>query len=108
MSAKKDTKKTPAIKKKAVKKNKSKKPVVVQKEMKAIHKSFDGIVVSVAMDKTIVARVDKVRVHSKYMKRFTVSRKYKIHDEMNKYKVGDKVSFVECRPMSKDKRWRVI
>jgi small subunit ribosomal protein S17 len=41
------------------------------------------------------------------LKRFTVSRKYKVHDEKNQYKEGDKVSFVECRPMSKDKRWRV-
>ena len=73
-----------------------------------IRKKFDGIVVSDKMDKTIVVQVDRVKLHSKYNKRYTVSRKYKVHDEKNQYKEGDKVSFIECRPMSKDKRWRVI
>jgi small subunit ribosomal protein S17 len=79
----------------------------VGEDKKVIRKRFQGVVVSDAMDKTIVVRVDRVKVHPKYLKRFTVSRKYKVHDEKNQYKEGDKVSFVECRPMSKDKRWRV-
>ena len=76
-------------------------------EKKVIRKKFQGVVVTDAMDKTIVVRVDRVKVHPKYKKRYTVSRKYKVHDEKNQFKAGDKVSFVECRPMSKDKRWRV-
>lgn len=72
-----------------------------------IKKRFQGVVVTDQMDKTIVVEVDRVKVHPKYFKRYTVSRKYKVHDEKNQYKVGDKVIFVECRPMSKDKRWRV-
>ncbi|MDO8581734.1 MAG: 30S ribosomal protein S17 [bacterium] len=73
-----------------------------------IHRSFEGIVVSDAMQKTIVVRVDRIVVHPKYKKRYRVSKRYKVHDEKNKYKIGDKVQFVECRPLSKDKRWRVL
>jgi small subunit ribosomal protein S17 len=67
-----------------------------------------GVVVSNKMDKTIVVRVDRVAVHPKYKKRYTVSQKYKVHDEKNQYQEGDKVIFSECRPISKDKKWRVI
>ncbi len=87
-----------------VKKDKQK----IKDKKTVIKKQFDGIVVSDVMDKTIVVRVDRVKVHPKYKKRFTVSRKYKVHDEKNKFKTADKVSFVECRPFSKDKRWRVL
>jgi small subunit ribosomal protein S17 len=77
-------------------------------ENKVIKKKFKGEVVSDKMDKTIVVKVDSVKVHPKYKKRYTVSRKYKVHDEKNQYKEGDKVIFIECRPISKDKKWRVI
>jgi len=73
-----------------------------------IKKKFNGVVVSDKMDKTIVVKVDRVRVHPKYKKRYTVSKRYKVHDEKNKMKEGDKVIFIECRPISKDKRWRVV
>lgn len=73
-----------------------------------IKKRFDGIVVSDKMNKTIVVRVDTVKIHPKYKKRYTISKKYKVHDEQNKFKEDDKVTFVECRPLSKDKKWRVI
>lgn len=71
-------------------------------------KKFNGVVVSDKMDKTIVVLVEAVKIHYRYGKRYMVSKKYKVHDESNKYKEGDKVSFIECRPLSKDKRWRVI
>lgn len=74
----------------------------------AIKKKFDGVVVSDKQDKTVVVKVDSVKIHPKYKKRYTTSKKYKVHDEENKFKTDDKVSFVECRPLSKDKRWRVI
>lgn len=70
-------------------------------------RTLEGIVVSVKMDKTIVVRVDHVRSHSKYRKQYKVSKRYNVHDQENKYKVGDTVQFVECRPLSKNKRWRV-
>jgi small subunit ribosomal protein S17 len=77
-------------------------------KQQVIKKKFNGIVVSNRSDKTIVVRVDRVRVHPKYRKRYTISKKYKVHDEKNKFQEGDKVTFIECRPISKDKRWRVI
>ena len=75
---------------------------------KTIKRKFRGVVVSDKMDKTRVVKVESVKVHPKYKKRYTVSKKYKVHDEKNLYKQGDKVEFLECRPLSKDKRWRVI
>ncbi len=73
-----------------------------------IERSFTGTVVSDKMDKTILVQVDRTKIHSKYKKRYTVSRKYKVHDLKNQFKSGDQVKFIECRPLSKDKRWRVV
>jgi small subunit ribosomal protein S17 len=70
-------------------------------------RTFTGLVISDKMDKTIVVRVDHIRRHSKYEKQYTVSKKFKVHDETNTHKVGDVVQFIECRPLSKEKRWRV-
>jgi small subunit ribosomal protein S17 len=66
-----------------------------------------GVVVSDKMDKTIVVKVEDFKMHPKLQKRYRVSRKYKVHDEKGEYKTGDLVEFVECRPLSKDKKWRV-
>ena len=74
-------------------------PVIAKKRI------FIGLVVSDAMNKTVVVRVDRMKKHPKYHKQFLVSKKYKVHDEKNIAKVGDQVSFVETRPISKDKRW---
>ena len=74
----------------------------------AIKRKFFGVVVSDKMDKTRVISVEAVKVHPKYSKRYKISKKYKAHDEKNLYKIGDKVQFVECRPLSRNKRWRVI
>lgn len=75
---------------------------------KKISKRFSGVVVSNKNDKTVVVKVETVKKHPKYLKRYVVSRRYKVHDEKNEYRIGDKVVFVECRPLSRDKRWRVI
>lgn len=75
---------------------------------KVIRKKFSGVVISDKGDKTIVVNVERVKMNEKYQKRYIVSKKYKVHDENNSCKVGDKVNFVECRPISKDKKWRVI
>ena len=80
----------------------------IDKKKKVIRKKFDGIVVSDKMDKTIVVKVSRVKVHPKYKKRYTVNKKYKVHDEKNQYKIDDKVTFVECRPLSKEKKWRAL
>lgn len=73
-----------------------------------IRKKFSGVVVSDKSDKTIVVKVERVKINPKYKKRYTVSSRYKVHDPKNEFKIGNKVTFVECRPLSKDKRWRVI
>ena len=73
-----------------------------------IQRKFSGVVTSDKMDKTIVVKVESTKVHPKYGKRYIRNEKYKVHDEKNQFKEGDKVIFVECRPLSKDKRWRVL
>lgn len=69
---------------------------------------LSGIVVSDKMDKTVVVSVSRFVKHPKYGKFYKINKKYKAHDEENKYKVGDKVEITETRPISKDKRFRVI
>ena len=71
-------------------------------------KRFKGKVVSDKMDKTIVVEVERIKVHPLYKKRYNVHKKYKVHDEKNRAKQGQKVVFEECRPISKDKKWRLI
>jgi len=67
-----------------------------------------GTVVSDKMDKTIVVLIERIKEHAQYKKRYRVSKKYKAHDSENKYKIGDKVSIQECKPISKDKKWIVL
>lgn len=90
------------------KKVKKTQAVGAEAKKEVIKKKFAGVVVSDKMEKTIVVSVNTVKIHPKYGKRFTVSKKYKVHDEKNEYKEGDKVSFQECRPLSKDKKWKVV
>ena len=67
-----------------------------------------GVVVSDKMDKTIVVSVSRFIKHPLYGKFYKVSKKYKAHDENNKFKTGDKVAIREVRPISKDKRFKVV
>lgn len=69
---------------------------------------LQGVVVSDKMQKTVVVRVDRMKMHSRYKKRYTVSNNFKAHDENGEYHAGDKVVIEETRPLSKDKRWRVV
>jgi len=71
-------------------------------------KQITGTVVSNKMQKTVVVKVERIKEHPRYKKRYKVHKKYKAHDEKGECKVGDKVIIEECRPMSKEKRWRVI
>jgi len=71
-------------------------------------KQLTGTIISNKMQKTVVVRVEKLKEHPKYKRRFKVSKKYKAHVEAGEYKVGDKVIIEECRPISKEKKWRVI
>ncbi len=66
-----------------------------------------GVVVSSAMNKTIVVRVDTLKLHPRYKKIVRRSTKFHVHDERNEAKVGDTVRIVETRPLSRTKHWRL-
>ena len=67
-----------------------------------------GIVISDKMDKTIVVAVQTFKTHPKYLKKYQSTKKYKVHDGENKFKKGDKVEFVQCKPISKGKSHIVV
>jgi small subunit ribosomal protein S17 len=67
-----------------------------------------GKVVSDKMDKTIVVAIEEQRKHPLYNKQVIVTKKFKAHDENNTAKTGDIVKIMETRPLSKDKRWRLV
>jgi len=71
-------------------------------------KSRIGVVVSNKMTKTVVVKVERRVADRKYGKIVMKAEKYKAHDETQQCQIGDKVRMVETRPMSKDKRWRVV
>lgn len=77
---------------------------------KAISKKrrLKGTVTSTKMQKTVIVRVDRAVLHPKYHKYYTVSKKYKVHDEKGLCKEGDMVTIEACRPISKDKCWLVV
>lgn len=66
------------------------------------------MVVSDKMQKTAVVEVAHSRKHPKYLKYYQVSQRFKAHDEKKEYKIGDQVIIQETRPISKEKRWRVV
>lgn len=72
-----------------------------------VKKRLVGQVISDKMDRTVVVRVERMKIHPKFKIRYKAHKKYKAHDEKNEAKVGDKVIIEEFRPLSKGKRWRV-
>jgi small subunit ribosomal protein S17 len=71
-------------------------------------KTRTGLVVSNKMNKTIVVRIDRLVQHEKYGRTIRNSNKFKAHDENNSAAIGDLVKIMETRPLSKDKRWRLV
>ena len=71
-------------------------------------RQLKGIVVSDKMQKTAVVAVTISRQHPKYLKYYKVTSRFKAHNENNEYKTGDQVIIKETRPLSKEKRWRII
>lgn len=67
-----------------------------------------GKVVSDKMEKTIVVAVETYKKHDLYHKRIKYTKKFKAHDENNEAQIGDVVKIMETRPISKDKRWRLV
>jgi small subunit ribosomal protein S17 len=75
---------------------------------RGIQKSRVGVVISNKMTKTVVVRVERRVADRQYGKIVTRAEKFKAHDEKQECRPGDKVRIVETRPLSKDKRWRVV
>jgi len=76
-------------------------------QAKSVKKEFVGIVRSDKMDKTIVVSVETKTLHPLYKKYIVRSKRLKAHDEKNEAKIGDRVRVIECRPISKEKCWRL-
>ena len=75
---------------------------------KSIKREMTGTISSDKMDKTVVVTVERLEKHPVFQKYIRRRSKYKAHDEKNECRVGDKVLIRECRPLSKDKCWRVV
>lgn len=75
---------------------------------KSIKKVREGTVLSDKMDKTVVVAVGRLKKHRLYKKYIRRTKNYKVHDEKNECKVGDTIRFVDTRPISKDKKWKMV
>ena len=71
-------------------------------------RQLEGVITSDKMNKTKVVAITRLKKHPRYQKFYKVTQKFKAHDENNEYKSGDKVIIEETRPISKDKRWKII
>ena len=77
-------------------------------EVRNRRKLRSGKVVSDRMDKTVVVSIERLVKHPTYGRYVRKRSKFKVHDEKNECKVGDVIRFMETRPLSKDKRWRLV
>lgn len=71
-------------------------------------RQLEGIIISDKMNKTRVVAVNSLKKHPKYKKYYKSTAKFKAHDDKNEYKTGDKIIIEETRPISKEKRWRIL
>lgn len=71
-------------------------------------KQLKGTIISTKMQKTVVVRVERIKEHPKYKRRFKVHKNYKVHVEEGEYKAGDSVIIEETKPISKDKKWKLV
>jgi small subunit ribosomal protein S17 len=76
--------------------------------MSSLEKLQTGVVVGNKMDKTVIVRIDRQKRHRLYGKTMRVTQRYKAHDERNECNLGDVVKIAETRPLSREKRWRVV
>ncbi len=75
---------------------------------KGLRNRIVGEVVSRSGDKSVVIKADRLMRHPKFHRVVRKTKKYMVHDEQNVCKVGDKVEVIECRPLSKSKKWRLV
>ena len=81
---------------------------MAETEKRTARKVVTGTVVSISGDKSITVKIDYRKRHPKYGKMMTISKKLHAHDEKNECGVGDTVTVMETRPLSKTKRWRLV
>jgi small subunit ribosomal protein S17 len=81
---------------------------MTKKKERGKRKTQVGTVISDKMDKTVTVLVERIAKHPVYKKYIRKQTKFKAHDEKNACRIGDKVLIVETRPLSKEKRWRVL
>ena len=71
-------------------------------------RKLQGIIISDKMQKTLVVQVERIKEHPKYKRKYKFHKKYKAHVEGGEYQIGDKVVIEECKPISKEKKWKVL
>lgn len=81
---------------------------MAETENRNARKLRTGIVVSISGNKSVTVKIDYRKHHPKYGKMITISKKLHVHDENNECGIGDKVTVMETRPLSKTKRWRLV
>lgn len=79
-----------------------------QEKNREVKKIKKGVVVSNKMDKTLVVAIESFKTHPKYLKKYKSTKKYKVHTDTNNYKIGDVVKFVSTKPISRDKKFKVV
>ncbi|MDP8216072.1 MAG: 30S ribosomal protein S17 [Candidatus Kaelpia imicola] len=75
---------------------------------RARRKELTGVILSGKMEKTLIVRVGRTIKHPLYKKRIRKYKRFKVHDEKNEGREGQKVKIMETRPLSKEKRWRLV
>lgn len=78
------------------------------KTTKTMKRRLKGEVVSTKMANTIIVRLTRMKMHPKYQKQYKINKRYKVHDAKGIAQVGNQVIFEECRPISKDKKWKLV
>ena len=81
---------------------------MAETENRNARKVRTGVVVSISGNKSVTVKIDYRKHHPKYGKMMTISKKLHVHDENNECGIGDKVTVMETRPLSKTKRWRLL
>ena len=80
----------------------------MEEQTRSRKRVLQGVVVSTKMDKSAVVNVERIIQHPLYKRTMKRSKKYKVHDEKNVCKVGDRIRVIECKPISKQKTWRLL
>lgn len=73
-----------------------------------MRKKFQGKIVSAKTPKTLIVEIERMKIHPKYKRRYKSHKRYKVHYDDGEFNIGEKVIIEECRPISKDKNWKIV